>query len=284
MLGVVVAAIATGILGQDQKPVERRHSLALEVVRHESFASQVLGNKRTVWVCLPPGYARESGRRFPVLYMHDGQNVFDGFTAFIPNQEWRADETLKATVEAGLVEPLIIVGIDNGGVARGDEYLPTRAKMGKEEAGGKADLYTKFVVDEVMPFVNKTYRTKTGPGDTGLCGSSFGGVVTFHMGMARPDVFGKLAVVSPSLWWDGKVMVKRAEALTKKPWQRMWLDIGTREGNANLDTRKLRDIMLAKGWKQPRDFTYYEDVDAQHNEVAWAGRFPSILQYLFPAR
>jgi len=284
MPGVVVAAIASVLLNQNQKPVERRHSLALEVVRHESFASQILGNKRTVWVCLPPGYAKDTDRRYPVLYMHDGQNVFDGFTSYIPNQEWQADEALKAMVEAGLVEPVIIVGIDNGGIARGDEYLPTRAKMGREEAGGKADLYTKFVVGEVMPFVNKTYRTKTGPTNTALCGSSFGGVVTLHMGLTRPDVFGSLAVVSPSLWWDSQLMTKRVEALKTRPWRKLWFDMGTLEGTGAVEARRLRDVMAAKGWKQPRDFTYYEDIGSQHNEVAWAKRFPLILQYLFPAR
>jgi len=283
-MSIAAAWAASILLDQRQKPVVRRHSLSLEVVRHENFSSQVLGNKRTVWVCLPPGYRSEPDRKYPVLYMHDGQNVFDGFTSFIPNQEWQADEALKAGVEAGLVEPVVIVGVDNAGTARGDEYLPTRARLGKEDVGGKADQYTKFVTDELMPFVAKNYRVKTGPDDTGLCGSSFGGIVTLHMGLTRPEVFGKLAVLSPSLWWDQKVMVKRVEALRSRPWRRLWLDVGTLEIGASTDTRALRDVMAAKGWKQPSDFTYYEEIGSAHNETAWAKRFPLVLQYLFPAK
>lgn len=287
MFNLVVAVTVAFIGGrhtQVNEPNQREHSLALDVVRHEDFASPQLGNKRTVWVCLPPGYKSETTRRYPVLYLHDGQNVFDGFTSFIPNQEWRADETLKALVDAGLVEPIIIVGIDNGGMARGDEYLPTRSKVGKTEMGGKADKYSAFLTDTVMPFVNKTYRTLTGPANTGLCGSSLGGIITLYMGMTKPGVFGKLAVVSPSLWWDEKLMVKRVGALKKKPWQKMWLDCGTREGNAYLDARELAKVMSGKGWKQPSDFVYYEDIGAQHNEAAWARRFPLMLEYLFGRR
>ena len=169
-------------------------------------------------------------------------------------------------------------------MARADEYLPTRAKIGKDEAGGKADQYGKFLVDEVMPFVNKTYRTKTGPAETGLCGSSFGGIATLHLGITRRDVFGKLAVVSPSLWWDQKMMLTHVADLKSKPWRRMWLDIGTMEGLSHLDTRKLRDVMVEKGWKQPADLAYYEDIGAEHSEVAWARRFPLMLEYLFPAK
>ncbi|RYG49092.1 alpha/beta hydrolase, partial [bacterium] len=146
------------------------------------FVSKILGNERDLRVWLPPGYEKEPRRRFPVTYLHDGQNVFDGMTSFIPNQEWRADETVKALSDAGLLPPMILVGIDNAGAARGDEYLPTR-----KEYGGKADLYGRFLLEEVMPFVDKTYRTKKGPRETALVGSSFGGVITAYLGLRHPE-------------------------------------------------------------------------------------------------
>ncbi|HVL39797.1 MAG TPA: alpha/beta hydrolase-fold protein, partial [Fimbriimonadaceae bacterium] len=115
---------------------ERRQSLTGDIRHHRDFESKILGNKRNLIVYLPPDYAKQT-RRYPVVYLHDGQNVFDGLTSYIPNQEWRADEAAEALIRAELIEPLILVGIDNAGIARGDEYLPTRTKFGDNEAGGK---------------------------------------------------------------------------------------------------------------------------------------------------
>jgi len=223
MNSLVAVAVALSI-GQGEA---RRESITGSVKPHPGIESKILGNKRDVWVYLPPNYDSEPSRRYPVLYMHDGQNVFNGMTSYVPNMEWRADEAAQALIKAKIVEPLIIVGISNAGMARGDEYLPTRRSMRGTELGGKADAYGKFITDELMPIIDRTYRTKKGPQDTGLCGSSFGGVVTMHLGLMRPEAFGKLAVVSPSVWWDDKVIVKNALALKKKPNQRIWLDMGT---------------------------------------------------------
>jgi len=263
----------------------RRNSIVGDVHPHPGFESKLLGNKRDIWVYLPPGYAKEPNRRYPVLYMHDGQNVFNGGTSYIPNQEWRADEAAEALIKAKVVEPLIIVAISNAGMARADEYLPTRAKMRDSEMGGKADIYGKFLTDELMPMVDGAYRTKKGPADTGLCGSSFGGVITMHLGLTRSNVFGKLAVVSPSVWWDARVLVKNTKALPKKPNQRIWLDMGTDEAPMSVsDAELLRDALLEKGWREGKDLLFYIDAGAKHNEAAWAGRMDAILLWLFPAK
>ena len=146
-------------------------------------------------VYLPPGYVEDTGRTYPVLYMHDGQNLFDPATAFGGN-EWRLDDTAEELIERGAIEPLIIVGIYNTGEQRIHEYTPTTdPKLG----GGKADLYGKMLVEEVKPFIEKTYRTLPGPENTGMGGSSLGGLVTLHLGIQYPQVFGKLAVLSPSV-------------------------------------------------------------------------------------
>ncbi len=279
---IAVAALAFACslaIAQDQP--QRRVTKTGTIVFHEAVESKVLNNKRRVWIYLPPGYA-ESKERYPVLYMHDGQNVFSGDTSYLPNLEWRADEAAEALIKAKLIPPIVIVAIANAEVERANEFLPTRARMGSQEAGGKADLYGKFITDELMPFVNKTYRTKTGPANTGLAGSSFGGIVTLHVGLTRPDVFGKLGVLSPSVWWDDRVMIKRVEALPKKLGSRIWMDMGTLEGpGAVTDARRLRDALTAKGWKEGVDLVYYEDGFAVHNEGAWASRIGMILLYLF---
>ncbi|MCW5937495.1 MAG: alpha/beta hydrolase [Fimbriimonadaceae bacterium] len=259
----------------------RKASTTGDIRYHERFASKSLGNERTVRVYLPPGYVSSSAR-YPVLYMHDGQNLFDGRTSYIPNKEWRADEAAEALIRSGWIEPVILVGVDNAGMARGDEYLPTRAKAGSAEMGGKADKYGDFLVDELKPFIDRTYRTKTGRKDTAVCGSSFGGIVTLHLLLSRAAVFGKGAVVSPSVWWDGRVMLTRVAELKKKPDTRIWVDMGALEGReAVTDARDLAQALKAKGWRENRDLVYYEDANAEHNEEAWARRFDLILLFLF---
>ncbi len=283
MLALTTASLAE-VNDQDQP---RRTSITGDVRVHKAFESRVLGNSRTLVVYLPPGYEAESDRRYPVFYLHDGQNVFDGMTSYLPNKEWRADEAAEALIRGGLIEPLIIVGIENAGVDRANEYLPTRSRRGTggDEMGGKADLYGRFLVEEVMPFVNRTYRTKTGARHTALGGSSFGGIVTLHLGLTRPRDFGRLAVVSPSLWWDGELMVKRVEGLEKKLPLKVWLDMGTAEGPTLVPLLERTFAAFQRhGWREGRDVAMYVDQGAVHNEDAWARRFGMILLYLFGRR
>lgn len=246
------------------------------------FRSKVLDNERELVVYLPPMYESEPKRRFPVLYLHDGQNVFDGATSYLPNREWRADEAAESLIGAGLIEPIVMVGIPNMGVERANEYLPTRARMGSDEAGGKADLYTKMLAEEIKPMIDARFRTKPDRRNTATGGSSFGGIVTLHIGLTRPDVFGKLLVVSPSVWWDGRTILKAVERF-EGPKPKVWIDMGTQEGGprATQDARDLYAAFQKKGWRPKRDVVYVEEGFAQHNEDAWARRFPSMLQYLF---
>ena len=260
----------------------RQSTLTGNIKIHEKFVSKVLGNERTLRVYLPPQYDSEPTRRFPVLYVHDGQNIFDGMTSYIPNQEWRIDETAEALIRGKLIDPIIIVGIDNAGMQRADEFLPIEVQMGKDKAGGKADLYGKFLMNEVMPWVNQTYRTQTGPQNTGLMGSSFGGVISLYLGLKHPGTFGKLGVVSPSTWIGDGYLTRFVQELPKKTASKVWLDMGTSEGRTTLpQVRKLRDAFIARGWKEGRDFTYFEDGYAEHNEAAWARRVGSIFMFLY---
>lgn len=280
----LVSALASA---QGQGPA-RRSSITGDVTIHENFESKALGNKRSLRVYLPPQYKSEPNRKFPVLYMHDGQNCFDGMTSYIPNEEWRADEAAESLIGAGLIEPIIIVAIDNGGAARGDEYLPTKVGPGANAYGGKAPLYTQFVTDEVMPWVNKTYRTLTGPRNTALMGSSFGGVITCYMGMKRPDLFGKLAIMSPSVWVDNRVLLKMVPAEENRPKKDrplVWVDMGTREGAQGVkDARDLSAAYASAGWKEGKNLWFYVDGHAEHNERAWASRIDTVLRLFFPKK
>ena len=271
---------------------QRVSSLTGNIQHLKPFHSSILNNDRNVAVYLPPDYDTNKWRRYPVLYMNDGQNVFDGMTSFIPNKEWRADESAEALIAARLIEPLIIVAIDNHGIDRADEFLPTRVGTGNRAGGGKADLYGRMLIEELLPYINKSYRTKLGADNTGLCGSSYGGILTMHLGLTHPEVFGKLAVVSPSVWWDSRVILKEVDKTPRKPKQRVWIDIGTSEAGKNesqsnqaiKDASDLYDELVKKGWRSGKDIAFFSDKGAQHNEEAWAHRMPLILEFLFPLK
>ncbi|HEY0868486.1 MAG TPA: alpha/beta hydrolase-fold protein [Fimbriimonas sp.] len=270
--------------GPSQTEPVRVPSLTGRIEDVAEFESKALGNKRNLHVYLPPGYEANPRRKYPVLYVHDGQNVFNGATSYLPNKEWRLDETAEALIGAGLIEPLIIVGIDNAGIERANEYLPTRFKprWSDSEMGGKADLYGKMLVEEIKPFIDRRYRTRSDARSTGLMGSSFGGVVTYYLGITHPNVFSRLGVVSPSVWVDDYLLVKKTHALKGKLPLKIWLDMGTQEGpEATKDAQTLKRALNLKGWRDGKDLAYYEEGFAQHNEDAWARRSPAILMFLF---
>jgi predicted alpha/beta superfamily hydrolase len=264
-------------------PQERVHTLTGEIRTHKKFHSRFLAADRDLIVWLPPGYDQHRKQRYPVLYLHDGQNLFDGATSYIPGQEWRVDETAQALVGSGELKPLIIVGIYNAGNDRIDEYTPTPDAQVKQ--GGKADLYGRMLVEELKPFIDSQYRTERGAQATGLGGSSLGGLVSLYLGLKYPQVFGRLAVVSPSVWWDNRMLLRYVQALNRRPRTRIWLDIGTKEGRdvaeATNGARALRDALVSKGWKLDSDLKYFEAEGAEHNEHAWAERVAPMLKFLY---
>jgi predicted alpha/beta superfamily hydrolase len=252
------------------------------LIKHEQFGSRYLRNQRDFIVYLPPGYHEQPKRAFPLMYLHDGQNLFDGSTSFIPGNYWHVGETADYMIQQGLVEPLIIVGIYNYGRHRLREYTPTRApKLG----GGSANRYAKFLLEEVRPFLERNYRILGGAENTGIGGSSLGGLVSLYLGLRRPKIFGKIAALSPSVWWNERVILRFASANTVRPLPRIWLDIGTNEGPRILDdVERFRDILIGKGWQQGRDLQYQRVEGGEHNENAWATRVGPFLQFLFPVR
>lgn len=259
---------------------DRVHTLTGNIKHHDAFESKILNNKRNLIVYLPPDYD-SSTNTYPVLYMNDGQNVMDGYSSFI-GQEWQADENAQRLIQAGTIRPIIIVGIDNAQAARADEYLPTRRQFGKDKMGGNADAYDDMLIHEIMPFINKTYRTKTGPQNTTLLGSSFGGIISLYTGLKHPDIFGGIGACSPSIWWDNRDMLKRVQALPSKLPIKIWLDMGTKEGyNELVYARQTKHALQDKGWILGEDLGYMEAPGAQHNEVAWAARMDPILRFFY---
>lgn len=267
---------------------QQPHTLTGDIRAPKSFHSNILKNDREVIVYLPPAYDAAKARRYSVLYMHDGQNLFDGATSFIPGVEWRIDETAQRLINAGRIEPLIIVGVYNT-KDRIDEYTPSADA--KYKAGGKADLYGRMLVEELKPFIDSQYRTKRDAKHTGLAGSSLGGLASLYLALKYPKVFGRAGVVSPSVWFANKHILHFVESLSKKPDARLWIDIGTKEGRTPEeaqqsvdDAKLLRDALVKKGWRMGKDLNYLEAEGAQHNEAAWAARVESILAFLFPRK
>jgi predicted alpha/beta superfamily hydrolase len=240
---------------------------------HENFHSKLLDNTRRIWVWLPPSYRKDTDARYPVLYMHDGQNVFDDATSFAG--EWRSDETAATLIESKRIVPIIIVAIENN-AQRMDEYTHTRS-------GGR---YARFLLDELKPFIDKTYRTRSGREHTALAGSSLGGLISLYIASKYPDRVGMAGVISPALWWDERRLladVAKDTAWTRRA--RIWLDVGTKEG-ADAErylrhTRELAGLLRTAGMQEGQDFVYREIADAPHNEAAWAARFDRVLDFFF---
>lgn len=257
-----------------------RHTLTGEFRLHANFHSNNLDNSRNVIIYLPPDYDKQEARRFPVLYLNDGQNLFDSATAF-NGQEWGVDETAQRLILKGMIEPLIIVGIYNTGEKRIDEYAPTVDP--RQKRGGKADLYGRFIVEELKPFIDQNYRTMAGPEFTGLGGSSLGGLLSLYLGLKHPRVFSKLMIMSPSVWWDYGMILRFVERLPAKPTTRIWLDIGSKEGKFTPGyVRTLRDLLVSQGWRLDADLKFTEIRGGQHNESAWSKRVEPALRFLFP--
>jgi len=246
------------------------------------FPSKYLSTPRDLIVYVPPGYS-ESKDRFPVLYLQDGQNLFDPATAF-GGQDWRADITADEMSFKKEIRPPIIVGIYNTGRQRISEYSPTRDRGHRK--GGKASRYAEMLAREVKPFIDKEFRTLKAARYTAVGGSSLGGLVSLVTGFEYPRVFGQMAILSPSIWWDHRAILRWVHAYSAPVRPRIWLDSGTDEGTSPHqlieDLRILRSALIERGWQEGQDLSYHEIEGHDHSERAWAARFGAVLAYLFP--
>jgi len=261
-----------------------KHTLTGNIKRHRAFPSEILGNRRDVLVYLPPSYSRFSRKRYPVLYLHDGQNVFDAATSFA-GVEWGVDEAAERLIRQKIIEPLIIVAVANTGEARVDEYAPTRGVIDakakrKKRSRGLAPQYGRFLIEELKPCIDNRYRTKGDAQFTGLGGSSLGGLVTLAIGILFPHAFTRLIVMSPSVWWDDFAIYRLLDLIEQKPPLKIWLDTGTAEPGWE-QARELRKRLVEKGWRLEVDLNYLEARGADHSEAAWSRRVEPALRFLF---
>jgi predicted alpha/beta superfamily hydrolase len=255
-------------------------------LRLHPFQSRIYRNTRFLRVWLPPAYddPASQGRRYPVFYLNDGQNLFETSTAF-GGVEWQVDETAERLVRENVVPPLIIVGIDNAGKDRLREYMPNRS-LNPVMLRVQGPLYPNFLLNEVAPFVARNYRVAAGPENTGLGGSSLGGLIALYTAMARPDVFGRLLVESPSLWASNRQLLRESRNVKRWP-ERVFLATGTAEaGRADKDQRMVKDVQtlagnLRRAGLNEKRLCLVIQEGASHSEAAWAQRFPEALAFLF---
>jgi predicted alpha/beta superfamily hydrolase len=236
--------------------------------------SPQLRNRRDVDVYLPGTYV--DGRRYPVMYVHDGQNLTDPATAFAGT--WDLEKVLARLAERR-VEP-IVVGIHNTS-ARLAEYSPfPDPKLG----GGEGDKYVAFITDTLKPRIDRLYRTRRGPAHTAILGSSMGGLISLYAWLRRPEIFGLAGVLSPSLWFGRTQLIAFIESAHIPPAGRLYLDVGTAEGAGTLrDVRALRSILRAAGMDR-RTLIYLEDRGGRHHEAAWGRRSERAIEALFRRR
>jgi predicted alpha/beta superfamily hydrolase len=239
----------------------------------KDFASPQLENTRALRIYLPPSYGENPAKRYPVLYMHDGQNLFDAKTAAY-GVEWGIDETMNRLIAAGAIDEAIVVGIDNT-PQRIPEYTPC---CDPKYGGGKLDAYGRFIVETVKPYIDRSYRTRPGKDSTAIMGSSLGGIASVAIAQRYPQSFAMAGGVSSSFWWNKGALVS---GLPDRVPVRFYLDAGTVEDGLD-DTMKMRDAMLAKGYREGGDLMFYKAEGGRHNEASWAARVDKPLTWFFP--
>lgn len=245
---------------------------------------------RDVLVWLPPGYADAANaqKTYPVLYMQDGQNLFEKLPG-LP-AEWRADETAARLIEEGRIEPVIIVGIPHAGTGRAGEYSPAPLLEGVEPRGR---AYIEFVINQVKPRIDRAFRTATGPENTAIGGASLGGLIALEAATERPDVFGKVLAESTPL------AIKQGAGfqhfVRKKNWPaKVYFGMGGKEAGTDAADDSLnrqyvasagafRELLRGRGFTD-QTLLVKVDPEAVHNEEAWAARFAEALVFLFPAK
>ena len=264
-----------------------RHTLTGNIHKRV-FGSRLLGEELDILIYLPPGFSENDPWRYPVLYLHDGQNVFDEKSAVF-GVEWGVDEAAEKLIQERKMEGIIIVAVANT-AQRIPLYTPFRDS---ENGGGDGKIYRDFLIDELKPWIDKLYPTTRKAKETALCGSSLGGLSSLFVGWTRPDVFGVVAALSPSLWWGGRGMITRiaSDEGQQRP-HRIWLDMGTDESDTDQnensvpdvidDLRTLKAVLLQKGYVLDKDLFYREVAGASHDEGSWAARIEDVLQALFP--
>jgi predicted alpha/beta superfamily hydrolase len=286
---LLCAVLLCASMGNAADPPSSCKSTVSGDLRLHTLESRIFGNSRTIRVLLPAGYdaPENQSRRYPVLYLLDGQNLFDACLSDVSHHEWGVDETVYRLIAERKIPPLIVVGVDHAGKDRAHEYLPYKDYVGGPDMAEPAGRrFPEFLVNEVMPLVDGRYRTLTGQPNTGIGGSSYGGVASLYALLAQPGRFGYGLIESPTLWVGMGQPVRDTDPLVALP-AKVFLGFGGKEaGNPAVNdkmvglVRRVEANFRAAGYDDS-NIRAVVDPQALHTETAWAARLPGALEFLF---
>ena len=263
--------------------VPRKHTASAQVhVMAQAFAMPQLGRTRRVQVYLPADYAAHPQRRYPVLYLHDGQNVFDAATSY--GGEWGIDETLDQLRKAGQdAAGSIAVAIDNGNEFRSDEYIPWRSEglKGQPHQGGQGNAYADFLALTLKPYVDAHYRTRPDAAHTGIAGSSLGGLISVFAALKYPRVFGEVGAFSPAFWVCNDSLRAYARAHPAARTARFYFVCGPKESDTMLPLMAQWRDELRAGGVPAANLSFHAPADGEHREWFWRREFPAAYRFLF---
>ena len=275
VIGETAQTIENQILSWEET-IDKKNTASDNVrVLSENFSIPQLKTTRKIWIYLPLDYST-SNKKYPVIYMQDAQNLFNDATSF--SGEWKVDETLNQLFK-DRKPTAIVVGIENGGAERIDEYSPWK---NEKYGGGKGDAYTEFLAKTLKPYIDKTYRTLPQAKNTALIGSSMGGLISFYAGLKYPDKFGKLGIFSPSFWFNFKDLNFYLNKNVKKLKSTQFYFLsGTKESEDMVsDIQKIIPILLKKGVPATNIRTKFDE-DGTHSETYWSREFGAAYLWLF---
>jgi len=258
------------------KPVQKKNTASKNVkILSENFSIPQLNATRRIWIYLPPDY-ENSKKKYPVIYMEDGQNLFNEATSF--SGEWKVDETLDGFSKSGKFKA-IVVGIDNGGSERLNEYSPWK---NEKYGGGKGEFFTEFLVKTLKPYIDKTYRTLPQPQNTAIIGSSMGGLISLYAGVKNPSVFGKIGIFSPAFWFAENDLKKFLNENSNQLKQtKFYFLAGSKESeNMVSDINEVVEILKSKDIPEENIKTKFDE-EGTHSENYWSKEFPAALIWLF---
>jgi alpha-glucosidase len=258
-----------------QNTAEKKSTAASNVslLKKEFIIPSLNTISHKVWIYLPPNYDKSS-KKYPVIYMHDAQNLFDNASSYAG--EWEVDETLNKLYEK-TGKGFIVVGIENGGEERINEYTPWK---NEKYGGGKGGIYVDFIAKTLKPYIDANYRTKKQQKHTGLIGSSLGGLISYYGGLEYPKTFGKIGALSTSFWFSEKVVDFTLEKGNLKD-TKLFLLVGGKEGDdTDKDTQKMEKLLLKTGFK-PKNLNTKINPEGQHNEAFWRSEFLEVVSWLY---
>jgi predicted alpha/beta superfamily hydrolase len=243
------------------------------------------GRERDVVIYLPPNYELEPNRRFPVMYLFDGQNLFDPATAF--NLEWKVDETCDRLIATGAIQPMIVVGIYNGGEHRLSEQSPWRDM--RLNATGEGHGFMRWIASSLKSYIDTEFRTLTGAEHTGIGGSSLGGLTSLFAIYRYPLVFGRVAALSPAFWFARSQIFRYIASQPLPQGARVYLDCGEKE-TARVHPKRdfykvaasMVELLKQQGFRDGEDLLWVSDPKGTHSEHHWARRLGPALEFLFP--